>query len=196
MRALALLIMLVALTVGCASVSYTEPADGPRTRVRFAVGEEAVPTGLPLESENAVVYGFADANCSDGREWMALLNGFLVNSDPRSLGMPLADYHRNAAKEFYVSTAQPMTIMFIGGASSFNGVTTTDYYCPVLVSVPLTTGTDYEFVYRPFGNTRCAVEMNELVSGEAGPERHLVRRFENVLRGVPAGCIEFFNRVR
>jgi hypothetical protein len=35
-------------------------------------------------------------------EWMRLRDGYLTNSQPKKLGMPLWNYHENAAKEVYV----------------------------------------------------------------------------------------------
>lgn len=183
------------LVASCASVSYTEPQDGPRARVRFAVGEAVSRDGaVALWQENAVVYGFSDAECSNGDHWMNLLDGFLVNSDPRSLNMPLWSYHQNAAKEFYVSAAQPVTVMFVGDMGTFNGVSGATFFCPVIVTAPLTAGADIEFVFRAYGPRVCMVEMSELVSGASGPERRTIRRFDNSAQEVSAGCIAFFNR--
>lgn len=126
---------------------------------------------------------------------MALLDGYLVNSDPRSLGIPLSNYHRNAAKEFYVSTAQPMNIMFVGDMASFNGVSQTTTYCPVMISAPLTPGVDYEFVYVANGARSCIVQMSEIMAGPNGAaQRNVIRTFDNGFDEVSPGCIDFFNR--
>ncbi len=132
------LLLCVAASVAlgaCASVNYTEPQDGDRARVRFAVGQSLSRAGgtVALYDENAIVYGFTDANCADGSHWMTLLDGYLVRPDPRRMGMPLWDYQQNAAKEFYVSTATDLNVMFVGDMATWGGVSTTTYYCPVFV---------------------------------------------------------------
>lgn len=196
MRRVALMLLaVVVMSAGCASVSYTEPTDGPRTRVRFAVGEATNRAGaVALYQENAVVTGFSDDNCNNSQQWMSLLDGYLVNSDPRSLGIPLSNYHRNAAKEFYVSTTRPLNIMFVGDMASFNGVSQTTTYCPVMISTALTPGVDYEFVYIANGARSCVVQMSEIVTGPAGARRNVIRTFDNGFDEVSPGCIDFFNR--
>jgi hypothetical protein len=178
---------------GCASVNYVEPQDGERARVRFAVGDAArEATTVALYDENAVVYGFANAECAEDTHWMSLLDGYLVRPDPRRMDMPLWNYHQNAAKEFYVAASRPMHVMFIGSMPTFNGATTTTFFCPVFVSADLSPGADYELVYRASGGGSCSVEMSQIVATPTGHERRVVREFDNALGSMSAGCAEFF----
>jgi hypothetical protein len=103
------LLVLCFVLAGCQSLSYQEPTSGERARVRFATNTESV----------TVLYGYEDAACTTNeQEWMRLKTGVLVNSHPKSLGIPLNRHNKNAAKEVYVPANKPLHFLFRGAAGA------------------------------------------------------------------------------
>lgn len=89
----------------CETLSYKEPLEGSRARVRFVTTTKGV----------TVLRAYADNNCSeDEAEWMRLADGYFVNSNPRVLGLPLNTYHENAAKEVYIVANRQINGLFTG----------------------------------------------------------------------------------
>jgi hypothetical protein len=108
-------------SIGCSTIRYTEPTTGPAARVRFAADTKSV----------TVVWGYKTENCENEEEWMRLRNGPLVNSSPKTLGMPLWNHHKNSAKEFYVSTERPLILMFKGSETIVEIIRVWTYLCAV-----------------------------------------------------------------
>jgi hypothetical protein len=103
------LLVLSFVLAGCQSLSYKEPTSGERARVRFAANTESI----------TVLYGYDDAACTTNeQEWMRLKTGVLVNSNPKSLGIPLNRHNKNAAKEVYVPANKPLHFLFRGTAGA------------------------------------------------------------------------------
>ncbi|CZF81822.1 hypothetical protein GCE9029_02849 [Grimontia celer] len=79
---------------GCSTISYEEPTEGPLAKVRFSTDFESI----------VHVSGYKNLNCEGESEWMRLRNGFLLNSSPKTLNIPLSDdLHENSFKEFCFS---------------------------------------------------------------------------------------------
>jgi hypothetical protein len=172
-------------TIGCSSIRYTEPTTGPTARVRFAVDTESV----------TVVWGYKTENCENEEEWMRLRNGPLVNSSPKTLGMPLWNYHKNAAKEFYVSTERPLIVIFKGSETSFEirGVVT--YLCAVPIIYQFE-DKDYEVSFN-WHKKQCTVDVFEIVKTESGAhEKRLLKAFDNKVRFNNADCMKAFKKLR
>ena len=171
------------LTIGCSTIKYTvpEPTQGPKARVRFAVDTESV----------TVVWGYKTENCEKEEEWMRLRNGPLVNSSPKTLGIPLWNHHKNAAKEFYVSTERPLILMFKG--SETEGVTT--YFCAVPIICQLE-DKDYEVSFN-WHKKQCTVDVFEIVkTANEAYEKRLLKTFDNKVRFNNADCMKAFKKLR
>lgn len=89
-RYLAALILLA----GCVPTLSHEPESGPRARVRFSTDSPGV----------TFIYQYRDVDCKqDELELGRLRNGICLLCSGKRLGMPLWNYHNNAAKEIYVT---------------------------------------------------------------------------------------------
>ncbi|MCL1125403.1 hypothetical protein [Shewanella surugensis] len=116
---------------GCSTVKYVEPSEGPTAKVRFSSDLKEI----------VVVRAYDDSGCSNEREWMRLRKGFLFNSDPRILDIPLSDgIHKNAFKEFYITSGEEHVFMFKGIVVS-NAVI---HSCGVPIKVVFESGKMYE----------------------------------------------------
>lgn len=89
---------------GCTSVTYQEPKMGPMARVRFATDTTNV----------TVVRGYGSLRCDNEHEMLRLRKGFVFNSGPRRLGIPLWLYHKNAAKELFIRPGIAQVYVFVG----------------------------------------------------------------------------------
>lgn len=182
------------LLSACSTISYTEPTEGERARVRFAIVEGA--KELPLDSANATVYGYSSSECDNEQEWMRLFHGFLVNSSPKRLGIELWDFHENGAKEFYVSTDKPLHLLIMGGMGSYDGVRQSTHMCGVLVNETLDPDMDYELIFSQTTRTRCQVEFNKIVEqGDTFIRQNIVTHFNNG-EPVPEQCLRSFGKLR
>jgi hypothetical protein len=172
-------------TVSCSTTNYTEPTTGPTARVRFAVDTEAV----------TVVWGYKTENCENEEEWMRLRKGPLINSSPKTIGMPLWNHHENAAKEFYVSTQSPLILMFKGSetGAQINGVSA--YLCAVPLIYQLE-NKDYEVLFN-WHRKQCTVDIFAIVKIESGAyEKRLLKTFDNKIRFNNADCMKAFKKMR
>lgn len=171
------------LVLGCAStMSYKEPTQGDRARVRFATNTEDV----------AVLRSYDDASCTvNESEWMRLRVGPLVASAPKRMGMPLWNHHENAAKEVYVSSARPYTFLFSGSVRQ--GLTAR--LCGVPLTYTFEANKDYQVDYIQTGQS-CAAVVSELAGvGDAGSKAAL-RTYDNRVTPGNAGCLEQFRKAR
>jgi hypothetical protein len=109
--------------------------------------------------------------------------------------MPLWNYHRNAAKEFYVSTERPLIVIFKGSETSFEirGVVT--YLCAVPIIYQLD-DKDYEVSFN-WHKKKCTVDVFEIVKTESGAhEKRLLKAFDNKVRFNNADCMKAFKKLR
>jgi len=107
----AVLISLLWVAVGCATVSYQEPTSGPRARIRFVADYQDI----------TVVHQFDDEDCKfNDRDVTRLRSGFIgPNTNRKSLGIPLPpSVHENARTEIFVVAGQPFHGMFMGLVTS------------------------------------------------------------------------------
>lgn len=147
---------------GCATLSYVEPTDGPRARVRFVGALSGV----------TVVTSYKSANCVGESEMMRLKNGFLFRSSPKTLGIPLGEnYDKNRVKEVYVSANIPNYYIFSNGVI-INNISLS---CAVAVAIEFDDGKDYELKFEGNGSfvpPECSVKVYEIVSkAEAMPKK-------------------------
>lgn len=181
-----LLGVLVPLLAGCSSLSYREPTEGPRARVRFGTDTTAI----------TVLLAYDDAGCiANEQEWMRLRVGALVRSAPKRLEMPLWDHHENAAKEVYVSTSTPLNAMFVGGSYAIDSRAITTYSCGVPFTYAFEPGKDYQvaFAWLP---QNCSVTVSEIVRQD---EVHVLLTravFDNRLSNQNRGCRARFEKHR
>ena len=169
--------------VGCASLSYQEPLQGPRARVRFVTTSTA-PT---------VLRAYDDANCAQNEnEWMRLREGPLVNSRPKKLGMPLWNHHENGAKEVYVDASRPMHGMFFGEEPTGFGRI---HRCAVPFSFRFAENRDYEVKYH-FIPQQCHVTVSSIVQNGDGWVLQPAARFGNRATPAAQGCHDQFRQFR
>ncbi|WP_139016800.1 hypothetical protein [Candidatus Odyssella thessalonicensis] len=177
------LLFIAATVTGCASVTYEEPKSGPVARVRFV-------TDTPYIT---VIRGYSSKECNDEHEMMRLRNGFLFNSDPRSLGMPLGGYHKNAAKEFLITANIPQVYMF-------EHTEATGYYsykCGVVIQQTFEEGKDYELSYH-WNKPSCNIEVFELKkTGSDNIEKILLQKRDNkLISDFSHSCLTKFKQPR
>ena len=93
------------LLSACETLSYKEPLEGARAKVRFATtGKEAT-----------VLRAYTDENCEKNeQDWMRLRDGPMMNNRPKSLDLPLNNFSANAAKEVYVEAGKQINMLFVG----------------------------------------------------------------------------------
>jgi hypothetical protein len=142
--------------------------------------------------EVTVLRAYKADGCSGKEdEWMRLRAGYLVNSVPKRLDMPLWHYHQNAAKEVYVTADAPLYFMFFG--SSTDGLIT--YSCAVPFSYQFDRGVDYEVSYS-WAPKQCSVEVSRLAKN--AEQWQLVHQayFENAVSDSDQECIRRFGKLR
>ena len=176
--------LLSLLASGCAapSLTYVEPTQGERARVRFSTGT----SGL------TVVRGYDDSGCrTNEKEWMRLIRGNapLIESSPRRLGLPGWYHHENAAKEIHVEASREQTLMFIGNETS--GVTA--HRCGVPLTFKFEKDRDYEVSFH-LGPPSCSVTVSQLNAKE--PVRTYLRTFDNRITEETAVCLDQFKKMR
>lgn len=175
-----LLVLLLALTIsGCSTITYKEPKSGSVARVRFVSDLEGV----------TVVRGYSSTECDGEHEMMRLRNGFFINSDPRRLGIPLCDYHKNAAQEFFISAGVPQIYMFDATLYKNSSI----YQCGVVVQQKFEEGKDYEVSYK-WNNFNCNVEVSEIKANDSGrAEKVMLQKRDNRLN---QSCLTAFKKKR
>jgi hypothetical protein len=176
--------LLSLLVAGCAapSLTYVEPTQGERSRVRFATGTSGLTT----------VRGYDDAGCrTNEKEWMKLIRGQnpLIESTPRRLGMPGWYQHENAAKEVYVEASKAHTLMFIGSETSGTNV----YRCGVPLTFKFEKDRDYEVSFH-LAPPNCSVTVLQLSTSQ--PVRTALQTFDNRISDETAVCLDQFKKMR
>lgn len=174
---------LLTISASCSTVNYTEPQVGDLSRVRFATNETDI----------VVVRAYENVECSGESEWMRLRNGMLINSSPKSLGISLQNYNKNAFKEFYVSSGKERVVMFVGATQIGNKV----FSCGVPLNLGfLEKNKDYELFYQLAFNS-CTVTASEIQvssSGEAIKER--LKIYSNSSEDLSNECVALFKKQR
>lgn len=121
---------------------------------------------------------------------MRLSNHFLINSNPKRLGMPSWSFHPNAAKEVYVTPAR-YTFLFIG--EELGG--TKEYSCGVPVHETFEQDRDYELSFN-WNRTECTVQVNELKEVDGVAVRIPIRVHTNLITAATRGCLTQFSKPR
>ena len=168
---------------GCSTLNYDEPTGGELAKVRFVTDS----------SDVVVLWRYDDVNCSGETEWLRLRNGFLLNSSPKSLNMPLSDgLHKNAYKELYVESGIEHVFMFKGTVTE--GLT--EYSCGVPIKMNFENDAMYEINFQNYGTTCNAIlsEVYELADGE--PRKKPLETFTNSVYGFGEQCKEAFDQLR
>ena len=140
-----------------------------------------------------VVRSYASANCDGENEMMRLRNGFVLNSSPKRLGIPLWDYHDNAAKEFFVTANNPQIYMFEGNEHSGRSI----MKCGVAIKQKFEEGKDYEvnFTMKSFS---CSAKVSEMKNNESGhPEKVVLQKRNSQLTSeFSKACLAEFKKSR
>lgn len=127
---------------------------------------------------------------------MRLRVGILLTSTPKRLGMPLWNYHENAAKEVYVSADKPITAIFWGTEVAKNFGGQTHHACGVPFTATFQKDKDYE-VKLVWNRTTCSVVFSEIGSVDGGSYSFKVlERFTNRTTDNTRGCLKQFKRFR
>lgn len=172
----------VGTLAACSTVSYQEPVDGPVAEVRFVSDAENI----------TLVWKYNDTDCNGESEWMRLRKGFLLNSDPVSLGLPLSEnYHKNAFKEFRVLANVEHVFMF----KSHDLIGTTMVMCGVPVMASFEEGKQYELAYS-YNFSVCKVQVSEVVTVNEGYELRRQKVYTNNPAGFGDQCKAMFNKHR
>lgn len=171
------------LIAGCSSTSHLELEMGDLSRVRFATNETDV----------VVVRAYESTECNGESEWMRLRKGELINSSPKSLGIPLQTYHKNGFKEFNVPAEKENIIMFVGATQMGSQV----YSCGVPLNIQfLERGKDYEFFYQ-MGFNACTVTVSEIQPSTSGEvTKNVLKIYQNDPEGFGKSCMELFKKQR
>jgi hypothetical protein len=166
---------------GCASLSYQEPTEGSRARVRFVSTSESI----------TILRVYDDASCTRNEsEWMRLRAGTLINSTPKRLGMPLWNYHKNAAKEVYVAAKKSIHGMFFGGKN----IQSTVYSCGVPFSFTFSENVDYEIAYQ-WRPRLCSVSIAEIVRMNDSWSLKEVGKFDSLANDLNRGCLKRYKEL-
>ena len=177
-----IILVLLSLSISaCSSISYKEPTEGPLSRVRFATETE----GLTM------VRNYITSDCGGEEEWMRLRNGFLLNSTPKKLGMPLWNHHENAAKEFLVTSNNDTYFMF----SASHQIGRTTYSCGVPATVIFKENHDYEMLFK-FGVINCSVILSEIINENGTYNKNTLNTYTNVIGANQLGCKKSFTKAR
>ena len=169
-----LIVYIVLLFVsGCEAVRYAEPTGDNTSKVRFATKNSDVVT----------VYEYDNRECQNERLILGLKNGWLAKSEVKRKGIPLWDYHDNAAKELFVLAGIEHTYMFryswqIG-----------DRYerCAVPVHFTFEKGRDYELLHH-----LCFVTVYEIEDNNGKSEKSKLVQFSSKGENVTQGCYDEF----
>jgi hypothetical protein len=170
------------VSCGVPPLRYKEPEGGSRTRVRFVTNTE----------QPAVLRAYGADRCTGmEEEWMRLRVGYLINSVPKRLDMPLWHYQENAAKEVYVTAEAPLYFMFFGSGRA--GLTT--YSCAVPFSYQFDTGVDYEVSYYWMPN-QCSVEVSRLAKADDQWLTVHQAHFQSAVSDSNRECLRKFSKLR
>lgn len=170
------------IVASCTAINYMEPTTGELSRVRFVTND----------TNRVTVNLYETVDCKKDSIWMTLRNGPLIDPSPKSLNMPLSNYHKNSFKEFYVESNKERIIV-IWGLSPLNMSTSLRCGVPVNLSF-LKPDRDYELLYE-YGMYGCSVYVSELVSPSVSPpKKQNIAVLKNTQNDVSPSCMAEFNR--
>ena len=166
----------------CATTSQIETESGPTAKVRFTTNTGPV-TGL---------YELTNQDCDKHKRITPLRNGILLVGKTRRLGMPLWDYHENAAKEFLVPANKTHFYLFHSAGNDGRYVRN----CGTFVSQKFEENKDYEVSYK-WNDHKCYVDVNEIKKNESGEfEKVLLQRKNSIIEPPFAKrCKAVFSRI-
>jgi hypothetical protein len=172
------------LLTACSTLTYKEPLSGSRARVRFVTETKEI----------SVVRTYDDASCSTNEEEMMRLRvGYLINSNPKRLGLPLWDFHENAAKEVYVDASRPKYYLFSG--DSIDPQTNSIYSCAVAFAFPFEADKSYE-VFLKWHPQNCRIVISELQGQGSAASRVQLKTITNQLTQETRDCYAQFAKTR
>lgn len=182
----AMLVCVAALAVSsCETLSYKEPdpATTSVARVRFVTTTETP----------AILRAYDDRACEQNEvEWMRLeKSNLMLNTHPKSLGMPLWHYDLNAAKEVYVTADRELNAMFF--SSEIDG--TMLYKCATPFFFKFAQGRSYEVTF-DWDRSYCSVSVSELVQSGQNWSRTPLAHFDNRVTDANRGCLTRFEQQR
>lgn len=123
---------------------------------------------------------------------MRLATHVLINSRPKRLGIPLWEFHENAAKEVYFDTRQTLHAMTTGDRiASYSSQGTISEICAVPYSIRFEPGRDYEVALNVAAGL-CRVNVFEIVPGAEGAHRKPLEVFDNRRGASRPGCLTRF----
>lgn len=178
-----LLLMLVGS--GCSSITYKEPESGPKARVRFATDSESVTT----------VRSYSSTKCDNEQHMMGLRKGFLLNPNEKQLGIPLWDYHKNAAKEVFVTANIPQIYLFASNKEIYYMRNQYLLNCGVFIKQQFEAGKDYEISYK-WDNNKCFAEISEIKLNSSGNYEKVLlqKRGSELTNDFSKICFTYFNK--
>jgi hypothetical protein len=180
------IVFVIALLTACTLLKYQEPTQGPRARVRFVTNT----------SEITVLRTYDDVNCTvNESEWMRLRDGPFFHGSPKTLGLPLWSYHRNAAKEVYVEANKQINGMFFGEDVDHMVLYRALYQCGVPFYFSFKENTDYEVKFH-WSRTQCTAAVSQFVRNGENWSLLELARFDNQINDSNRGCLTQLRRWR
>jgi hypothetical protein len=174
-------ILLALLLQGCSKLTYVEPTSDQRSKVRFATTN-----GI------GILRQYESESCENETEWVRLRKGSLLGSSEKKLGIPLWNYHKNAAKEVYVESNKDFYFMFFGETR----IGSTTYTCAVPVWANFQTKKSYEIVIHPMPSS-CTVDFTEIVKNDTGGYVKVIKQqFTNKISSRNFDCKSSFEKAR
>jgi hypothetical protein len=114
-----------------------------------------------------------------------------INSSPKRLGMPLWNYHDNAAKEVFVEANKQIYGLFQGGETNAVKI----YLCGTPFSYSFQEGADYEVRFK-WAPQECRVTIAQIADGPTGMELRELAAFSNHVNETNKGCLAAFKKPR
>ncbi|MTI08528.1 hypothetical protein [Curvivirga aplysinae] len=197
MKKVFLILVLLTFTA-CAQVSYVEPTEGPVGKVRFVTN---VDSGITLIKQ------YSDAQCNNASEMFRLRNEYLMNSQEKSLGMPLNTYRKEANAEVLIP-ANDQQHFFFHMTTFLSGYT---LECGVYVSHKFIEDKSYELYAHKVWKTlaaeelldtpiddlleSCVVDLVEIVGEGDDAQKVPIKTYNNQLSNMSHGCAKEINQL-
>jgi hypothetical protein len=126
---------------------------------------------------------------------MRLRIGYLLNSAPKTLGMPLWNYNKNAAKEVYVAAGKPIHAMFIGSETTYSALGSKVHSCGAPFSFTFAENNNYEVTFQ-WSPENCEVIVSQIVQTENNWSLSELARFDNKVNEWNRSCLTQFKKMR
>lgn len=168
---------------GCNTLRFQEPIEGERAKVRFVTTTKDV----------TVLRAYNDVSCSGQSEveWMRLREGPLLNNIPKTLGLPLNSYHKNAFKEVFVPANKDINAMFVGEQVTGSRIDS----CGVPFSYNFKDGKSYEVKFN-WQTSVCSVDISEMVNTTGSWQLNQLQSFDSQINDKNQGCMQQFKKIR